>query len=97
MRRIVFAPSFDQETEDIGVYIEERFGDRARQEFVDELARTCARLASLPHIGTPNHGYETASVGFVFDQNWIFFDYDDQSVHFLHIVASKRDRPLRPF
>ena len=95
MRRIVFAPSFEQEAEEIGVYIEERFGLPAKQEFVAELSKTCERIASLPHIGTPHHRYETASVGFVFDQNWIFFDYDDQNVHFLHIVGTKRDRQHR--
>jgi plasmid stabilization system protein ParE len=96
MRRIVFAPSFDQEAEDIGVYIEERFGERTRQEFVAELSKTCERISGLPRMGKRNHGYETASVRFVFDQNWIFFDYDDDAVHFLHIVATKRDRPQRP-
>jgi plasmid stabilization system protein ParE len=95
MRQIVFAPAFEQEAEDIGVYIEERFGERTRQEFITELSKTCARIASLPHMGTAHHGYETASVGFVFDQNWLFFDFDDQNVHFLHLVASKRDRSRR--
>jgi hypothetical protein len=30
MRQIVIAPSFDQEAEDIGVYIEGRFGESTR-------------------------------------------------------------------
>ena len=93
MRRIVLAPSFDQEAEDIGVYIEERFGESSRREFVTELAAACTRLAALPRIGTFKHGYETPSAGFAFDQNWIFFDYDDDEVNFVHIVSSKRHQP----
>jgi len=69
MRRIVFAPSFDREAEDIGVYIEGRFGKLAGREFVGELSTTCTLLASLPRIGTFKHGYDTPSAGFAFDQN----------------------------
>ncbi len=93
MRRIVFAPSFDREAEDIGVYIEGRFGELARREFVSELGSTCLRIASLPRIDTFEHVYETPSAGFVFGQNWIFFDYDDDIVHFVHIVATDRHKP----
>ena len=92
MRRIVLAPSFDQEAEDIGVYIEERFGESARREFVTELAAACTRLAALPRIATFKHGYETPSAGFAFGQNWIFFDYDDEEVNFIHTLHSRRDK-----
>ena len=66
MRRIVFAPSFDREVEDIGIYIEERFGEGTRREFVAELADLYTTIASVPGIGTAHHGYDTSSVGFVF-------------------------------
>jgi plasmid stabilization system protein ParE len=93
MRRIVFAPSFDQEVEDIGIYIEERFGEAARRLFVAELADLCTTIASVPGIGTTHHGYDTSSVGFVFRQNWVFFQYDEEHVHFLHIVDGRRHKP----
>ena len=54
MRRIIFAPSFDQEAEDIGVYIEERFGEAARRDFVIELSAVCIRLATLPASAPSN-------------------------------------------
>ena len=92
MRRIVLAPSFDREAETIGAAIEERFGDQARRNFVADVARLCTLIAELPRIGTALHGYNTKLAGFAFDQNWIFFDFDDESVHFLHIVNAKRDR-----
>ena len=97
MRRIVFAPSFDQEAEDIGAYIEITFGESARREFVSGLSATCALLASLPHLGTFKHGYETFSAGFPTEHNWIFFDYNDDEVNFVHIVPTSRDKPTISF
>ena len=69
MRRIVISPSFDQEAEDIGVYIEERFGEPTRRDFVDALRATCARNATAPRIGTFEHGYDTLSAGFALEHN----------------------------
>ena len=97
MRQVVFAPSFDQEAEDIGVYIDERFGELARRNFSTELSRVCFRLAALPGLGTTEHGYPTKSVGFPFEQNWIFFDYDDDAAHFVHVVSTRRDKAVIPF
>jgi plasmid stabilization system protein ParE len=93
MRRIVIAPSFDQEAENIGVYIEGRFGESARSDFVDALHATCGRIATLPRIGTFEHGYDTLSAGFALEHNWIFFDYDDEVVNFVHIVSTSRNKP----
>lgn len=93
MRRIVYARAFDQEVEDIGVYIQERFGEAARRGFVADLAETCTAIASFPGIGTAHHGHDTSSIGFVFRKNWIFFEYDDDQVHFLHIVDGRRHKP----
>ena len=93
MRQIVIAPSFDQDAEDIGVYIERRFGESARRDFVDALRATCARIATVPRIGTFNHGYDTLSAGFALEHNWIFFDYDDEVVNFVHIVSTNMDKP----
>jgi plasmid stabilization system protein ParE len=93
MRQFVIAPSFDQEAEDIGVYIEGRFGESARSNFVDALRATCMRIATLPQIGTFDYGYDTLSAGFALEHNWIFFDYDDEVVNFVHIVSTNRARP----
>jgi plasmid stabilization system protein ParE len=92
MRRVLIAPSFDREAEAIGVAIEERFGEEARRRFVADLSRVCTAIAYVPRIGKIRHGYNTNLVGLPFHQNWIFFDFDDESVHFLHIVNAKRDK-----
>lgn len=92
MRRLVYAPSFDQGVEDIGVYIEETFGDQARRNFLSKLADTCLAIASEPHIGMHDHDYSTSLLGVVFQVNWIFFEYDEQEVRFLHIIDARRDK-----
>ena len=92
MRRVLIAPSFDREVEAIGVAVEERFGEDARRNFVADLARVCTAIAYVPKIGKTDHGYNTKLVGIPFHQNWIFFDFDDDEVHFLHIVNAKRDK-----
>ena len=97
MRRIVFAPSFDREVEDIGVDIEERFGEAARHEFIADLMATCTLLASFPGMATGRHGYDNPLVGFVFQMNWILFDQDTDEVRFLHIVNSRREKGSIPF
>jgi hypothetical protein len=48
IRRVVYAPSFDQGVEDIGVYIEETFGEQARQSFISKLADTSTRQTQTP-------------------------------------------------
>ena len=35
-------------------------------------------------MGKTNHNYPTSLAGFVFRLNWIFFEYDDEQVRFLH-------------
>jgi len=90
MRRVVIAPSFDREAEAVGVGIEERFGEATRLDFVADLAQICTLIARLPNMGKAAHGYDTKLVGFPFAQNWLFFDFDDKNVHFLHIVSAKR-------
>jgi plasmid stabilization system protein ParE len=93
MRRVEIAPSFDREAEAIGIYIEERFGASARENFVGELGRICTLIAFLPTLGKMRHGYDTKLIGYALDQNWIFFDFDDDAVTFLHIVNTKRHKP----
>jgi len=97
MRRVVIAPSFDREAEAIGLSIEERFGEDARRNFVAGLARICTLIAHVPKIGIIRHDYNTKLSGFVFEQNWIFFDFDNGDVRFLHIVNAKRDKRTLSF
>jgi len=92
MRRVVIAPSFDREAEAIGIAIEERFGEESRRNFVADLARICTLIAHVPKIGKSHHGYDTKLAGFVSGQNWLFFDFDDEKVEFMHIVNAKRDK-----
>src|ERR1700676_3951095 len=93
MRRVVYAPSFDQGAEDIGVYIEETFGEQARRRFLSNLADTCLAIAGEPDSGLRDHGYATSLLGVVFQVNWIFLEYDEQEVRFLHIIDARRDKP----
>jgi plasmid stabilization system protein ParE len=97
IRRVVYAPSFDQGVEDIGVYIEETFGEQARQSFLSKLADTCLAISGEPDIGLRDNGYTTSLLGVVFQVNWIFFEYDEQDVRFLHIIDARRDKPDLPF
>jgi plasmid stabilization system protein ParE len=90
LRRILFAPSFDREVEEIGTFIEERFGEAARLAFIDDLMATCSLIASFPSIGIDKHGYATPLAGFVFRVTWIFFDHDAEEGRFLHIVDGRR-------
>lgn len=92
MRRIEIAPSFDREADDIGVHIQDQFGTAAREQFVADLAHMCTLLAFFPTIGKTRHGYDTKLHGFAFDHNWIYFDFDDDEVHFLHITNFRRDK-----
>lgn len=97
MRRAVFAASFDRDAEAIGIYIERQFGERVRREFVADLARTCANLAAFPGMGHGGHGYPTALRGFVFRLSWVFFEYDDNEVRFLHMRDSRMNKPDQLF
>jgi hypothetical protein len=36
-------------------------------------------------------------MGFVFGQNWIFFEYDDECIRFLHMVDGQRDKTTNAF
>ena len=92
MRRAFFAPSFLRELEDSLVYIEEQFGESVRRGVRDELADTCTLLCRLPALGKTEHNYATSLAGFVFRVNWIFFEYDDEQVRFLHIIDGRRDK-----
>ena len=97
MRRVVYAPSFDQGAEDIGVYIEDTFGEQARRNFLSSLTDTCLAIASQPDMGLGDHGYATSLHGVVFQVNWIFFEYDEKEVRFLYIVDARRDKPAVRF
>jgi plasmid stabilization system protein ParE len=59
MRRIVFAPSFSREADDIAVYIDEQFGEKASDEFIANLMAVCALIASFLGVGKTDHDYAT--------------------------------------
>jgi plasmid stabilization system protein ParE len=92
MRRIVFAPSFSREADDIAAYIDEQFGENASDEFVANLMAVCTLIASFPGIGKTDHDYATDLAGFPFKHNWIFYEADHHKVRFIHIVPSRRNR-----
>jgi len=92
MRKVEIAPSFDRDAEAIGAFIEARFGAEVRRNFVADLEKICTLIALLPSIGNYGHGYNTKLSGFAFGRNWIFFDFDEESVSFLHIVPARHDR-----
>ena len=97
MRRSVFAPSFDREVEDIGVYIELRFGEAARRDFIESLRETCARIAEFPGIGRREHGYATTALAFVFRMNWVFFSVTADEIRFLHIRDGRMEKAGQSF
>ena len=77
-------------------HIEERFGEFARRDFViPTVGRKPYGLATLPRIGTIKHGYETPSAGFALAR-WIFFDYDDYEMNFIHILHNRTRQNRHP-
>jgi plasmid stabilization system protein ParE len=92
MRRIVFAPSFSREADDIAAHIDEQFGENASDEFISNLMAVCTLIASFPGIGKTDHNYTTDLAGFPFKHNWIFYEADNYKVQFIHIVPSRRNR-----
>ena len=92
MRRIAYAASFVDDADAIAVYIETRFGRPRADEFIAELSHFCELLADNPGFGRPDHGYNTTLQGVVHGLNWIFFQYDDQEIRFIHIVDGRRGR-----
>jgi plasmid stabilization system protein ParE len=91
MRRIVFAPSFGGEADDIAAYNDEQFGENASSEFANLMA-VCTLIVSFPGIGKTDHDYATDLAGFAFKHNWIFYEADHHKVQFVHIVPSQRNR-----
>ena len=97
MRRIVFAPSFSREADDIAAYIDDQFGENTSDEFIANLLAVCALIASFPGVGKTDHDYATELVGFPFKSNWIFYEADHHKVQFIHIVPSRRNRTTIQF
>ena len=91
-RKIVFAPSFDEELADIAVYIERQFGRSAKDHFLDRLEQLCENVAHFSGLGLTDHGYDTSLHGVVFGPNWVFFDTTETEVHFIHIVDGRRHK-----
>jgi plasmid stabilization system protein ParE len=92
MRRIIFAPTFSREADDVAADIDEQFGENARNEFITNLKAVCTLIASFPGVGKTDHDYATDLVGFAFKHNWIFYEADQHTVQFIHIVPSRRHR-----
>lgn len=92
MRRIVFSLSFSREADDIAVYIDEQFGENARDEFIAGLMTVCALITNFPGMGKTDHDYATDLAAFPFKHNWIFYEADPHQVRFIHIVPSRRNK-----
>ena len=97
MRRIVFAPSFDEEFFAISLSIQTRFGSRAADEFEARVQRIAQTLADAPSIGTREHGYSTTLYAHVLTPNWIFYRFTDTEVQFLHIRDGRRAKDDQTF
>jgi plasmid stabilization system protein ParE len=87
MRRIVIAPSFGREADDIAAYIDEQVGENASDEFIANLMAVCTLIASFPGVGNA-----TDLAGFPLKHNWIFYEADHHKVRFIHIVPSRRHK-----
>jgi plasmid stabilization system protein ParE len=94
MRRIVYAESFVNDADRIAEYIERRFGAARSDMFVLDLNRFCGLVAQYPGIGRQNHGYGTTLHGIVYERNWIFFEYDDSEIRFVHLIEGMRDKHI---
>lgn len=92
MRRAIFAASFVDDADDIARYIEENFGRVRADRFIAELSRFCDLISDSPGVGRVNHGYSSTLHGVVFDLNWIFYEYDETEMRFVHIVDGRRDK-----
>jgi len=92
MRRVVYAASFVVDADKIAAYIESSFGTSRADAFISDVDGFCALVASQPRIGRQDHGYETTLHGVVHGPNWLFFQYDDAEVRFVHIVDGRRQK-----
>ena len=92
MRRVIYADSFVDDADRIAADIETRHGVHRADAFRDELDWLCAVVASNPRVGKTNHGYDTTLYGLPHGLNWIFFQFDDDSARFVHIVPSRRNK-----
>ena len=92
MRRVIYADSFVDDADRIAADIESRFGALYADAFRDDLDWFCEVVASQPRIGKQDHGYGTTLYGIPRNVNWIFFQFDDAEVRFVHIVASQREK-----
>jgi plasmid stabilization system protein ParE len=97
MRRIVYAESFVEDANRIVEYIETRFGTARADIFIADLNRFCGLVAQYPGIGRKNHGYGTTLHGVAHDRNWIFFEYDDSEIRFVHLIEGVRDKHIVQF
>ena len=97
MRRIVIAPSFDEELLAISAYIEAKFGERAADEFEDRFRSISRTLAHAPLIGRTTHGYNTSLFGFIMSPCWVFYRFTDDDITFIHIRDGRMHKPLQTF
>lgn len=97
MRRIVLAPSFDDEFFRISHYIDINFGPDAADSFEDRFRRMAITLAHSPRIGTAAHGYPTGLYGFVLGLSWVFYRFDEDEIVFLHIRDGRMDKDRQKF
>ena len=93
MRRVVYADSFAEDADEIAIYIEARFGTDRADQFTDQLNHFCEVIAHQPGRGKTNHGFDTQLYGVVFGLNWIFFQFDDDQVRFVHVVGTRKHKP----
>lgn len=85
-------PAFLRQLEDLLAFIDEQFSETARWEVGHELANTCTPLGRFSALGKTEHNCPTSLAGFVFRVNWIFLEYDDEQVRFLHFVDGRPDK-----
>jgi plasmid stabilization system protein ParE len=92
VRRIVYADSLVDDADGIAEYIEKSFGARGADVFISRLARFCELVSDTPGLGRTSHGCESPLYGVVHEMNWVFYQYDDLEVRFVHIIDGRRDK-----
>ena len=97
MRRVDYAACFVTDADRITEYIETNFGVAHADAFIADSNHFCELVASQPRMSRKNHGYRTTLHGVAHDHNWLFLEFDDAEIRFVHMVEGVRHKPTIRF
>ena len=95
MHKIKFSPAAEKDLIDIKTYIaEELQNPTAAMNTIKKIVSTYRELQDFPDLGLPLERYTKleSNIRFVLANNYsIFYDYDDEFIHIVRIIYTKRD------